>query len=309
MRCLINLLILFCAGQLCAQTLVEQTISFDNLTRTYLRYTPTQLRSAKIPIVLVLHGGTDTAQITASDARATARWKTIAERLGWLVVYPQGVGDQWNDCRQNTLSANPPSTANDVGFLRAVVAREASFFPLDSERIYVTGLSNGGLMSLRMAQEASDWVAGIGAVIANLPVDPIAECTPLNLPITSVQMPGTLDPLIPFNGNTSTQSFLATRLYFSALNGCGATPVSTALADLDVADGSTVTRLNQPGCVGDKATVSFRVDGGGHSMPSIAYVIAGANQNHDIEAAEEIANVLSKAKLHGGVLFADDFEF
>jgi polyhydroxybutyrate depolymerase len=308
MRCLINLLILFCAGPLCAQTLVEQTISFDNLSRTYLRYTPTRLRGAKIPIVLVLHGGTDTAQITASDSRPTARWKTIAERLGWLVIYPQGVGNQWNDCRQDTLSGNPPSTANDVGFLRAIVAREAASFPLDRERVYVTGPSNGGLMSLRMSLEASDWVAGIGAVIANLPVDPIAECTPLNLPITTVLMPGTQDPLIPFNGNTSTQSFLATRQYFATLNSC-TTSIATALPDIDLTDGSSVTRLDQAGCTGDKGMVSFRVDGGGHSMPSIAYVIAGANQNHDIEAAEEIASILNKARLHGGVLFADDFEF
>jgi poly(3-hydroxybutyrate) depolymerase len=81
------------------------------------------------------------------------------------------------------------------------------------------------------------------------------------------------------------------------------------LPDADLTDGSTVTRPDQTGCVGEKVVVSFRVDGGGHSMPSIAYVIVGANQNHDIEAAEKIAKILDKARLPGGVLFADDFEF
>lgn len=280
-----------------AGVLSNESLLVSGVTRTFLKYTPSAMPAGVAPLVIVLHGGTEDGATAAGATRATAAWRDIADLAKFIVLYPDGIGGNWNDCRSD---ATVIGTADDVGFLDALITRAGNDRPIDATRVYVTGVSNGGLMSYRIAYQLAARVAGIGAVIANLPVDPAATCRPAGQPIGVVIMDGTADPLMPFAGgvvalSTSRGTVLsatATRDYWAGVNGCTGAPVSQTLADIDATDGSTVVKQNYASCSSGKPVVFFRLDGGGHNMPSKRYLSGSGSQNRDIEAAEEIWGVL-----------------
>jgi polyhydroxybutyrate depolymerase len=280
--------------------LTNESLVHESITRTYLKYTPVSLPVDAVPLVIVLHGGSDDAASAASAARASSAWRDVADLERFLVLYPDGLSNQWRDCRSD---ATVRSTANDVGFVEALIARTAATRAIDLTRVYVTGPSNGGMMSLRIGLELADRIAGIGAVIANNPVDPLTECRAATRPITVAIVNGTLDPLMPFGGGTvafdtgrgTVRGAIETRDYWVSVNGCSTAPTSESLADLDTTDNSTVIKQSFSGCREGKRVVFFRVDGGGHTMPSRRYLELG-RQNRDIEGAVEIWNVLKDSR-------------
>jgi polyhydroxybutyrate depolymerase len=285
-----------------AGTLTSQTLTSSGVTRDYLLYTPSGLPTGAVPLVVVLHGGTQDAAITASETLPTFAWRTIADRDKIMVAFPNGVGNQWNDCRSDTVGR---STAKDTAFIADMIDMISSQRVIDATRIYVSGSSNGGMMSYRAALELGSKIAGVGAVIANMPVDPLKEC-----PVTAsnamsiVIMNGTADPLMPFNGGVVSMtsdagtviSANASRDFWVSANGCNLVPVTENLPDTDPSDGITVTRETYSGCRGSHKVAFFRNDGGGHVMPSLRYFNSTAKQNRDIEGAEEIWKILKDAR-------------
>ena len=244
---------------------------------------------------------TSTSTNTASASRATNVWQGLADLEKFLLLYPDGMANGWRDCRSD---ASLRTSADDVGFIDALITRVAGERAIDLSRVYVTGASNGGMMSYRIAQELATRIAGVGAVIANLPVDPMNLCRAATVPITTVIINGTLDPLMPFAGGTvalnaqsgMVRSAIETRDYWISVNGCAVTPASETLPDLDPTDGITTFRQSFTGCRSGTQVVFFRMDGGGHTMPSRQVVEATARQGRDIEGAEEIWRVLKNAR-------------
>src|SRR5262245_21620187 len=145
----------------------------------------------RAPTVIVLHGALISAEFTLS-------WYGFTEegaRAGFATVYPRGLGQLWNDGRDAVWA----STADDVGFLRklarALVARGVA----DPARLYLAGVSNGGMLALRMLCEAPDLFAGAGVIIASMPGGVGAGCH-LRKPMPVIMFNGTADPLIPYGG-------------------------------------------------------------------------------------------------------------
>jgi polyhydroxybutyrate depolymerase len=282
-------------------TLVRETFTHEGLQRQVLKYTPSGLPSAAVPLVIVLHGGSEDAETTASDARPTKAWRDLADVDKFVVLYPDAIGKRWNDCRSDSTSN---STANDVGFVSALIDRASTQRAIDTDRVYATGPSNGGMMSLRLGLELSNRLAGIAPQIANNPVDPLRACRAApGRALSVVLMPGTEDPLMPFAGGavsgTASSGFVlsanATRDFWVSANGCASTPTTTALPNLDTTDGSTVVQEAFSGCANQHRVVVLRVEGGGHLSPSKRYLIAG-RQNRDIESADEVWRHLKDAR-------------
>jgi len=291
------------ADTVTAGTLTDHSIGHNGVVRTYKKYLPDGLPDTPVPLVFVLHGGGENADRTASTARASFQWQVLADRDKFIVVYPNGVDNQWHDCRSDAHSII--GQADDVGFIDTLITRLSTEHHIDPARVYATGASNGGMMSYRLAFEFSDRIAAIGAVIANLPVDPAGECTsPIN-PTTVVIMNGTADPLMPYGGGRvanspargTVRSASDTRDFWVNVNACNPTPVVENLPDLDPTDGSTVTKEIYSGCREGTHVVFFRVNGGGHTQPSIAHRIAGTRQNHDIESVHVIWEILKNTTL------------
>lgn len=232
--------------------------------------------------------------------RATSAWRDVADLEKFIVIYPDGLANQWRDCRSD---ATLRTSADDVSFIDALITRAAADRPIDLARVYVTGVSNGGMMSYRIAQELTGRVAGIDAVIANLPVDPADSCRAPSAPITVVIVNGTQDALTPFAGGIvaldpasgTVRSANDSRDYWVTANGCSATPVDGTLAYTDPNDLLNIRKQTDSGCRNGSQVVFFRLDGGGHSMPSKRYA-EFTRQGRDIEGAEEISRALMNAR-------------
>lgn len=280
----------------------------DGLTRWFHYYVPEGGLSAGAPVVIVLHGGTGNFNWILRDGNPTAEWLKVAEEEGILLLVPNGVnprnGDtrgsrqQWNDCRSHGPAAN--SGADDVGFISELIAWAGANFDVDLDRVYVTGASNGGMMSYRLAIELGDRLAGIAAFIANLPAD--SECGAPAGPVPVFIANGTEDGFIPWEGGAVTgdpsrgrvQSAPSTRDFWLSLNNIeGAPSVEDGLCDAvcDDSDGSTISRAVYGSSGMSAPVVFYTVEGGGHVPPSLDHVVPGlarrviglGNQNRDIE--------------------------
>jgi len=243
--------------------------------------------------------------IFSSGAGGTQEWTQIAEDEGVLLLVPNGTnldtgapsGDKqaWNDCRPG---ARARPDADDVGFVAAMLDWAADRFAdtqiaLATDRAFVTGSSNGGMMAYRLAIERPDRFAAAAAFIANRPQP--SECPEAAVPVPMLIVNGTEDPLMPYTGGRiaaalgglgTVASAEATRAYWGTVNEADSTQRSVnPLPNRDPNDGSVVVCENDPPATTTGAPVRFcRVDGGGHLMPSIDHRLRG-RQNHDVEGA------------------------
>lgn len=264
----------------------------NDTNRDYRLYVPEAVRAkgGPAPLVLVLQGagpGFDIMDIT--------RITPVADREGFAVAFPSAVGDLWNDGALKVFGSN---TGTDVAFLRRVVADiDAKELRVDKKRIYAIGISNGGMMSLRLACEAADLFAGVGAVAANMPKALAADCRP-SAPVSIIVINGTDDPIVPYRGGGvrlmrvirfgEVLSTDDTMSLWARLNGCGAAAAPVTLPDKDPQDDSRAVQIDYGGCRGARTRL-IRIDGGGHAWPSgmqfmPALVIGTVNR--DIDAGQ-----------------------
>jgi poly(3-hydroxybutyrate) depolymerase len=146
------------ATPLAAQTPgVEQrrTLEVAGARRGYLLYLPSSWqRGRPVPLVLVFHGA---GGRSAGMARHTG-FSRVAEREGFAVVYPDGVGRRWNDGR------GIGGARDDVGFVRALVDSLERELGIDRRRVYATGISNGAMFAHRLACDLPGVLAAIAPV-------------------------------------------------------------------------------------------------------------------------------------------------
>lgn len=245
-----------------------QLITVDGRSREYIVYLPTAYNKAtSLPLLFALHGGsgTDSGMINLADFRA------LAERDKFIIVYPQGTDKNWNDGRPTTPNQNG---VNDVNFINSLITNLSGRYPIDSKRIFVTGISNGGFMSSRLGCELSGRFAAFASVAASIEKNTIyAGCSPANA-VSAMYIQGTVDPLVPFLGGTMTggaggviASHTEAILKWVGNNGCSTTPVTTNMPDLSTTDGTTSVRRDFSGGRNNSAVVSIVVTGGGHTWP------------------------------------------
>ncbi|MEK7563620.1 MAG: prolyl oligopeptidase family serine peptidase [Patescibacteria group bacterium] len=188
----------------------QLTLEHDGRQRSGLVYVPTSLSRQTlgdkvVPLVMVLHGGHGSAEKTQSRNPSRFRYSFdyLADRDGFITVYPQGVGSNWNDGRDVNTNESLRENVDDVGFLTKLVDLLIEKYPIDADRVYVTGASNGGTMTLRLAEEATSKWAAVASVIASIPSNRFAKYSPKGrLPI--LIMNATADPLILWKGGSST---------------------------------------------------------------------------------------------------------
>jgi polyhydroxybutyrate depolymerase len=218
---------------------------------------------------LGLHGGGG----TGAKFDKLAHMNATADAHGFIAVYPQGLGKAWNDGRAiNRLKKK----ADDVKFLGELCKRLSSDYAVDEHRIYVTGISNGGFMSMRLAAEMPDVFAAACSVAAGVSDYLAGEHEPPRAPIPVMLINGTDDPLVPYEGgDVKVLGFKRGKVlaaaegvgWWAKHNGCAVPPVETALPDADPEDGTTARRADYAGPDGADA-VLVTVEGGGHTWPS-----------------------------------------
>jgi polyhydroxybutyrate depolymerase len=241
-----------------------KTVNVAGVTRTYLLHVPTSYVSASpSPVVMLFHGGGGSA---ATISGPTGGFSALADRSGFIAVYPDAIGGIWDDGRE-TLTAR----TNDVAFTAALLDALATDYHVDARRVYASGISNGGMMVLRLACDLSDRVAAVAAVAANMPSAVAPNCAPTR-PVPVAMFAGTADPLMPYNGGSVVSpnaglvlSAPATATFWATKNQTASTPQVTALPDTAPSDGTTTDLLTYASASGEVAL--YRVNGGGHTWP------------------------------------------
>jgi polyhydroxybutyrate depolymerase len=275
-----------------------ESIVVDGVTRTFNAML-TANRPA--PLVFVLHGNSQ----TGADMVTRTSWPALAKREQFSVVFPDGLNRAWADLRPSDSRAGriPPEGTDDVAFIARLIEKYTADGVADRTRIYVTGLSNGGAMTMTLFCKRADLFAAAASVIMNLTDESAQGCHP-SRPVPMLMMNGTADPLIPYEGGRGTSRFAVdgfwsteeTLLFWRRINGCEAGDANTTeLQDRDTNDQSTVTLVNSR-CPPGRDVVLYRINGGGHRMPSsfsdtrfvrLVNFMFGP-QNHDIDGAEAI---------------------
>jgi polyhydroxybutyrate depolymerase len=266
-------------------------------TRTWIAYLPAQPET-HAALLIVLHASIGTGE----RARAAFGYDfdLLADRHGFIAVYPQGYRGHWNDCKARGPFAAKRENVDDVGFLHALVDHLARDHNADRTRVYVTGISNGGGMVLRLALQTPDFARAYAAVVSSVPTPENMAVAPKNQPVSILLMNGTGDPFNPWRGGDvvlygvwgnrgPVLSAQASIDYFRNIAGLEGTPQVTRFPDHDTSDGSTAERSLW--CAPGKRSVAlYAIKGGGHGVPHPAMHgprILG-NSNRDIHAANEI---------------------
>ena len=253
----------------CAGPALSDTIGVDGITRTFTAQLP-DTRPA--PLVIVLHGNTQ----TGADMASRTSWPALAKREHFGVAFPDGLNRAWADYRPNANRAGrmPPKGTDDIGFIAKLIEKLIADGTADPKRIYITGVSNGGAMTLSMICARAGLFAAAASVIINLTDESADACHP-SRPVPILMMNGTADPLIPCEGGRGTSRFAVAGFWSTAktldfwrrANGSDAQDANTVdLDDRDRADQSTVTRISSR-CPPGRDVLLYRINDGGHRMP------------------------------------------
>ena len=175
----------------------RQTIQVGDTTRTYVVRTPKTLQAnSRVPLVFVLHGGGG----NAANAEKMTGFTEKAREKNFIVAYPEGSGR----LRRGLLTWNAghccgyaiENKVDDVAFISALIDELIKRHSIDDKRIYVTGMSNGGMMSHRLGIELSHRIAAIAPVVGTVFGD---ERKPAQ-PVAALMINGLLDENVPFAG-------------------------------------------------------------------------------------------------------------
>ena len=136
-------------------------VNVNGKTRTYLLYVPNNVK-ASAPLVISLHGAGGTVTTTSHDPD----FNSIADKDGFIVAYPQGLQTTFPGLG-GMQAPGWTSTGEenfDTNFLKAVVKDVDAKYPLDRQRLYCCGFSNGGMMTYVMANTCSNIFAAFAAI-------------------------------------------------------------------------------------------------------------------------------------------------
>ena len=234
------------------------SIVSSGVKREYLLYVPTTYdRRRPAPLVISLHG----AGGWPVQQRNLSGWNALAEREGFLVVYPagrQGTGPRvWSVEQGEGLT-------RDVRFISDLIGTLERSYNIDRRRIYANGISNGGGMAFVLSCTMSDQIAAIGMVAAAQTL-PWNWCTD-HRAVPMISFHGTADPMIPYAGGSTwiaPARFPAAAAWaarWAARNHCGSSAIEAAIK-------ADVTRSEYTNCADDASVELFTIRGGGHTWP------------------------------------------
>jgi polyhydroxybutyrate depolymerase len=176
----------------------------EGLTREYLVHVPKSYHGAPTSMLIALHGGGGDADFQADDSKYRLIGKS--ERAGFIAVFPNGYSRMpggilatWN--AGSCCGAAQRNNVDDVGFIRAMIARIERQAAIDPRRIFATGMSNGAMLSWRLACEVPE----IRAIAPVAGTDNTPACRPPR-PVPVIEFHAADDDHVSFNGGYGPRS-------------------------------------------------------------------------------------------------------
>jgi polyhydroxybutyrate depolymerase len=240
----------------------DEFVQMGILRREYLVVEPIEVPAGeRLPVVIALHG-------LAQDRHglfAATDWRGAVARDGFIAVFPQGFANSWN-----LGSCCPPANLigmDDLGFLDQVVAQLSARPDVDPERLYLSGFSNGGLMTYAVACARP----GVYAAIAPMAGSNVSGCAP-SVPISLLHQHADPDAVVPFDGNPTLTQLLSSADFppvpqsvaaWAAADGCPGEPTVDT-------DDDGIERSEWAPCADDTRVELVRLPGAGHTWPTLA---------------------------------------
>jgi len=213
-----------------------------------------------------------------------ADMRSLAEADTFILIYPQGSCldglSHWNAC---PLGGDNKSDADDFGFVETIINEISSQYNLDMERIYAAGYSNGGMMAYGLANYKSDLVAAVASVSGVM-----LECTgSTSHPMPVVNLHGTSDGVLPYNGSSDWSSVQSTLDYWINFNNTIITPTVSN----DNSGGMSIEHYVYDQGDSSVAVEHYKFIGGDHVWFSATY------QGKDV--SELVWNFVSRYDING----------
>ncbi|MBL9162327.1 MAG: prolyl oligopeptidase family serine peptidase [Planctomycetaceae bacterium] len=244
-----------------------RTVLMGEQKRTYLVHVPKKYDpKSPSPVVLALHG----AAMNGPMMVWFSGLNKTSDEAGFVVAYPSGTGTgpflTWNAGGFTGKMAEGKS--DDVAFVGKLLDDLGTVVKVDEKRVYACGMSNGGMMSYRLAAELSDRIAAIAPVAGTIAI----EDSKPKRPVPVIHFHGSKDNIVPFEtAKGKASSFMKLKgvedsiQTWVKLNACDQKPKTETIS----ADGDemTVTSTTYGGGKDGSEVVLVVIEGGGHTWP------------------------------------------
>jgi polyhydroxybutyrate depolymerase len=291
MRFLLLLILTFSSVQTFSQTSTQQInghMVIDGNKRSFLTYLPSADKPVKMPLVISLHGGF----ASPKGMFHLADFRPVGEREKFIVVCPASK-HFWHD-------GADLHGIDDVKFIDQLITYMVKTYNADPDRVYVTGISNGGFMTARLACQLNQRIAAVALVAASLDID---EGYDLQRPMPVLYMHGTSDPIVDYKGG----KLFGRKIYsqdevikkWVTLDQCDPMPLVTEIPDA-AHDGTSILKEEYNNPKNGLKVIGYTIIKGGHTWPGgwqyfPKFIVGKTTRN--LNACEEIWKFFKPYKL------------
>jgi len=258
--------------------LQEIQTQIGDLQRSYSLYIPANLPD-HAPLVFMLHGSLQ----SVADIREFSgyQFEQLASQHGFVLAYPAGYENNWNDCRKAASYSARTEHIDDMSFIEAISHQVHQRLNTDLNQTFVAGYSSGGQLGFRLALERPQSIAGIAAIAANLPATHNLDCSESGVAVPVLIMNGTEDPINPYYGGQASlfgfgkrgdvKSAVTSAEYFAHLAGYSGGPTEIKNFKNTQASDPTSTKYYAWRDRGHPEVILYTITDGGHVIPQQAY--------------------------------------
>ena len=244
--------------------------------------------SEPVPLLFSLHGYTSRAIWNLGYTG----FQPLADQDNFMVIYPQGsILNTTGQTHWNVGGWTIGSTTDDVDFIESLIDWFGANYNINLDRVYSTGMSNGGFMSYHLACNLSSKIAAIASVTGSMTNQTYNSCNPIH-PTSVLQIHGSSDTTVPYAGNSIMKSIPDVMDYWETYNICNSLVVEE-VPDTN-GDGSTGEVSYYSQCLVGVEVHLWYLTNFGHSWPSMP--------SDDIHAASAIWNFLKQYDINGLII-------
>ena len=245
---------------------IDGTLAYGEISRTFILYVPSSYdSSSKQPLVFNFHGYSS----NASEQMAYGDLRSQADANGFILVHPEALDDIYGRSYWN-IKGWSTSVHDDVKFVENLINLLMDKYSINAERIYSTGMSNGGFFSFHLACNLSASFAAVASVTGSMTYETFDNCNPRK-PTPVMQIHGSLDATVPYKGldALNMKPIMDVMEYWKVSNGCDDYILS--LPGILPGTSSWTETYEYNNCLNNTQNVHLYVQGAGHIWPGSRY--------------------------------------